>query len=283
MTERPSRLARALPVVVMAALSVLLMLLVFEVSLRLTQDLFPEGVVPDPAASLFMFSEDKAVGFEHAPNVFVTFPEVVTDAGWNPAWNVSTDARGLRRNVAADLPPERVGICLGDSIMFGAGLNDDETLPSCLGPLVSRALGKRFECLNYGVSNYTTAQEVELFRYKRALDQNPAVVVLEIYTNDFKTSPGRVKVLDGRTQLVQPETSRWLLTGFSDLRLWKLSVASLMVVRDELRRRGFYPHANAKPLKPAQIAAVYTALDTLREMLEPWGVPLLVVSFLRDW
>ena len=71
MTERPSRLARALPVVAMAALSVLLVLLVFEVSLRLTQDLVPEGVAPDPAASLFMFSENKAVGFEHAPNVFV--------------------------------------------------------------------------------------------------------------------------------------------------------------------------------------------------------------------
>ncbi len=82
---------------------------------------------------------------------------------------------------------------------------------------------------------------------------------------------------------MQPKTSCWLLTGFSSLRLWKLSAASLVVVRDELRRRGFYPHANAKPPKPAQIAAVYTALDALREMLEPRGVPLLVVSFPRDW
>ena len=62
------------------------------------------------------------------------------------------------------------------------------------GPAVRVALGRRFACRNYGVSNYTTAQEVEFFRDKRALDENPAIVVLEVYTNDFKTSPGRLEV-----------------------------------------------------------------------------------------
>jgi hypothetical protein len=55
------------------------------------------------------------------------------------------------------------------------------------------------------------------------------------------------------------------------------------VLRDELRRHGLYPQANSKPLTPAQIAAVYGALDELREMLKPGNVPLLVVSFPRDW
>ena len=222
--------------------------------------------------------------FEHARDARVTFPEVVTGAGWNPEWSASTDGQGLRRNGGdRELPPEAIGICLGDSIMFGVGLNDDETIPALLSRFVSQSLAQRFECLNFGVSNYTTAQEVEFFRFKRAVDQNPIAVVLGIYINDFKTSPGRMRVIDGRTELVQPGAAPWPSADFWDLRLWKLATSSATVLRDELRRRGLYPQANSKPLKPEQIAAVYGALDELREMLKPGNVPLLIVSFPRDW
>jgi lysophospholipase L1-like esterase len=268
----------------MVGISVLLVLVVFEVGLRLTQDLASVGATPDPAASLFTLSESESVVFEHARDARVTFPEVVTGAGWNPEWRVSTDSQGLRRNGGdREPPPEAIGICLGDSIMFGVGLNDHETIPALLSRFVSQSLARRFECLNFGVSNYTTAQEVELFRFKRALDRNPIVVVLEIYTNDFKIGPGRMRVIDGRTELVQPGAASWLSADFWDLRLWKLATSSATMLRGELRRRGLYPQANSKPLKPEQIAAVYGALDELREMLKPGNVPLLIVSFPRDW
>jgi hypothetical protein len=221
-----NRLARTLSLAGTVGISVLLVLVIFEVGLRLTQDLASVGATPDPVASLFTLSENESVVFEHARDARVTFPEAVTGAGWNPEWRVSTDSQGLRRNGGdREPPPEAIGICLGDSIMFGAGLNDDETIPTLLSRFVSRSLALRFECLNFGVSNYTTAQEVEFFRFKRGLDRSPIVVVLEIYTNDFKTSPGRMRVTDGRTELVQPGAAPWLAADFWDLRLWKLGVA----------------------------------------------------------
>jgi lysophospholipase L1-like esterase len=290
MLERPgrsafgARLASVVSGAAMTGLSVLLVLVVFEVGLRLTHAVASSEAGPDPASALFTLSHNDAVGFEHAADARVHFPEVTTDAGWNPAWRVSTDGRGLRSNgTRAGPAPEAIGICMGDSIMFGVGLDDGATIPALLSDFVSESIGHRFECLNFGVSNYTTAQEVESFRYKRALEQNPVVVVLEIFINDFKTSLGRIEVLDGRTQLVEPGTSRWLSARLSDMRLWKLAAASVTVARDGLRRHGLHPNANAKPLKAEQIAAVYAALDELRAMLEPRGIPLLVVSFPRDW
>jgi len=205
----------------LVGISVLLVLVVFEVGLRLAQHLASAGATPDPSASLFTISENEALVFEHARDARVTFPEVVKGTGWNPTWRASTDSRGLRRNGGdREPPPEAIGICLGDSIMFGVGLNDHETIPALLSRFVSQPLDLRFECLNFGVSNYTTVQEVELFRFKRALDRNPVVVVLEIYTNDFKTSPGRVRVSDGRTELVVPDAASWLSADFWELRLW---------------------------------------------------------------
>ena len=65
--------------------------------------------------------------------------------------------------------------------VYGAGLNDHETIPARLSEIVSRELGRSFECLNLGVSNFTTAQEVNYFHYKRALDYDPRIVVLGLY------------------------------------------------------------------------------------------------------
>jgi hypothetical protein len=68
--------------------------------------------------------------------------------------------------------------------MFGVGLNFAETIR----PSSARRLPKTRPRLNaeHRGSNYTTAQEVALFRHLDALRFDPSVVVLGIYTNDFK-------------------------------------------------------------------------------------------------
>ncbi|MBW1685929.1 MAG: hypothetical protein JRS35_12810, partial [Deltaproteobacteria bacterium] len=113
-TRIANHLARTLPLLGMVGISVLLVLVLFEVALRLTQDLASVAATPDPAASLFTLSENESLGFEHARDARVTFPEVVTGAGRNPEWRVSTDGQGLRRNGGdREPPPEAIGICLG--------------------------------------------------------------------------------------------------------------------------------------------------------------------------
>ena len=175
------------------------------------------------------------------------------------------------------------GICLGDSIVFGAGLNDAETIPAQLSTIVSKKLGRSFECLNIGVSNYTTVQEVALFRHVDALRFDPSVVVIAIFTNDFTTSMGRIDFVEGEAHLVSPGAPTWLARSLESLRVVRLAAVGTLSVRDGLRRIGLYPQANAKTLRPEQIAAVYEALDELRALLEPRGIPLVLLLFPRDW
>jgi hypothetical protein len=234
----------------------------------------------DPAAQIFALSDNEEIVFEHAPRARATFP---ADRG-NPAWQISTDVNGLRRNAEpSDSPAEIRGICIGDSIMFGAGLNDHQTIPAQLSEIVSRRLGQRFECLNFGVSNYTTAQEAAYFRHKRGLSYDPKIVVLGLYTNDFKAKLGSIAALDGRMELVSPDAPVGIVVTLSRLRLGVMLGSAVSAIRDRLREHGLYPKANEKPLQQEQIAAVNRALDQLRGDLEADGVPLLIVLFPRDW
>lgn len=167
--------------------------------------------------------------------------------------------------------------------MFGVGLDDDTTIPAQLSRIVSHRLGRSFDCVNFGVPNYNAIQEVAFFRHKRGLAYDPNIVVLGIYTNDFKSRPGVVGVLAGQKHLLTEAAAGGPAGWLSRLRLWSLSAAAALAVRDWLRELGLYPPANGKPLKPAETAAVTGSLDGLRGLLEPRDIPLVIVLFPRDW
>jgi len=133
------------------------------------------------------------------------------------------------------------------------------------------------------VSNYNTIQEVAFFQHKRGLATDPKIVVLGVYTNDFTPRPGVVGVLAGQKRLITEEAAEAPARWLSGLRFWSLAAAATLAVRDRLRELGLYPPANGKPLKPAQSAAVTGALDELRGLLAPRGIPLVIVLFPRDW
>jgi lysophospholipase L1-like esterase len=275
---------RWLEAILLTGASVGLTLVGFECGLRSLS----APPAPDPDAGLveqlYQVSEDPEVGFEHRRGVHLVFPARGSGDRANPAWELRTDGNGIRSNGRGDpLASELRGVCLGDSTTFGAGLSDGETVPAQLSEIVSGRLGRRFECLNLGVSNYTTRQEVALFRRMQALRFDPRVVVLGVYTNDFKVEIGRIDSLDGQVRLLAPDAPAWLTGPLGSLRLAQLAAAGTFAVRDWLRRIGVYPQANAKPLRPEEIGAVYDALDQLRAMLEPRGIPLVLLLFPRDW
>ena len=264
----------------LGTVSVVFALAVVEVCLRTLNRFDPAVDQADPAAQLFAFSDNEEIVFEHAPNARVTFPA----ARGNPAWHISTDQNGLRRNAdTSDSPADIRGICIGDSIVFGAGLNDDQTIPAQLSDVVTRRLGRKFECLNFGVSNYTTAQEAAFFRHKRGLSYDPKIVVLGLYTNDFKTKAGLIKELGERIELISPDAPGGIAVTLSRLRLGAMFGSAVLAIRDRLREHGLYPRANEKPLRQGQIASVSRALDRLRGDLEADDIPLLIVLFPRDW
>jgi lysophospholipase L1-like esterase len=263
-----------------AAISIAFALAVVEVALRITNQFGPVADGKNQDVRLFALSDNEDLIFEHVPNVRLKFPA----SRGNPEWQASTDANALRRNgKASNSAAEIRGICVGDSIMFGAGLSDPETIPARLSAIVSDEIGRPFECLNFGVSNYTTAQEAAYFRHKQGLRYEPKIVVLGLYTNDFKTGLGSINLAEGRAELLSPDAPAWPIVALSRLRVGSMLGSAVTKVNDRLREHGLRPRANEKPLKPEQIASVERALDQLRGDLEADGIPLLIVLFPRDW
>jgi lysophospholipase L1-like esterase len=93
-------------------------------------------------------------------------------------------------------------LCLGDSLTWGYGANDEETYPALLEVL----LGKRYpelnvQVLNAGVPGYGTDEELELLRTRGAALEPDLVIVLFFAGNDFEDnrSPARVtlEIRDG--------------------------------------------------------------------------------------
>jgi hypothetical protein len=97
--------------------SVLLSLVIAEAAMRVFGR-NGRNTAANVMADLYVASSDERIVYEHAPLARVTFPESISAAGSNPAWRVSTNQEGLRRNTEeAGADPELRGICLGDSIM----------------------------------------------------------------------------------------------------------------------------------------------------------------------
>ncbi len=76
---------------------------------------------------------------------------------------------------------------LGDSIVWGHGLELQDTFAKQLESMLNEISGQRFEVLNFGVSGYSTQQEVELYRVK-AKQYDPDLVIVGYCLNDFVDS-----------------------------------------------------------------------------------------------
>ena len=99
---------------------------------------------------------------------------------------VSTDENGFREPVP---PPEKAAgtfliVGLGDSSMFGWGVDDDETYLTRLTQRLTEHFSQvRWEALNTAVPGYNTVMEVETLR-RRALHYDPDLVLVHYVGND---------------------------------------------------------------------------------------------------
>ncbi len=98
-------------------------------------------------------SDDPLIGHEHRPNVDTVLMGV----------RVTTNDAGLRNNdVAIEKPIGRYRvIMLGDSVLFGWGAKQDQTVSARL-EAAWREGGHDVEVINAGDGNYNTIMEVEL-------------------------------------------------------------------------------------------------------------------------
>ncbi len=79
-------------------------------------------------------------------------------------------------------------VFLGDSFIYGLGVNDNETLPAILeSDLNSKIKNKHFECINLGVPGYNTKLEVNRL-VEKGLKYQPNIVVLTYVLNDYENA-----------------------------------------------------------------------------------------------
>lgn len=101
----------------------------------------------------------------------------------------SINSQGFRDHECSEQKPAgtfRI-VVLGDSIAWGHMLPLDQTFAKQLEARLNAKFDHKFEVLNFGVSGYSTQQEVELYRV-RASRFHPDLVIVCYCLNDFGES-----------------------------------------------------------------------------------------------
>ena len=179
--DRDPRLRRYLGNALALVLAIVFIFGALELYVRVAED---DGMQYDLemwkyAKRVKIVSDDPLIGHEHRPNADTVLMGV----------RVTTNDAGLRNdNVSID---KRAGstrvIMLGDSVLFGWGVKQDETVSARL-QSGWRASGRDVEVINTGDGNYNAIMEVEFF-LKRLAQYKPDVVVLNYFINDPEPIP----------------------------------------------------------------------------------------------
>ncbi len=163
-------------------ISILVATVVIEIAIRM---LYAEHVATVTSRSFWQ--HDSYLGWKNRSGETGTmfFPErkvgkqlisvVMNSAGFRDKERSSPPTPGKRRIA-----------CLGDSFVFGHGVEFDSLFTSLI-----ETRDPRLEVLNFGVSAYSTDQELLLLE-KVVLDYNPDVVLLFVTENDFEGNNSRV-------------------------------------------------------------------------------------------
>ncbi|HJP39517.1 MAG TPA: SGNH/GDSL hydrolase family protein [Gammaproteobacteria bacterium] len=174
LVEVRKRLGHFLRSLLMVLISISLCLLIVEVSLRFY---FERNISFDIEMSRYTNLGKKAssnprIGHIHKSNISERLMGV----------QVETNSDGLRDR---EYPVERTDsyriIFLGDSLTFGWGAKREETFEYLLEERLSKT--HNAEILNFGIGNYNTVQQVNLFREK-GLKYKPDQVSMFFFIND---------------------------------------------------------------------------------------------------
>jgi lysophospholipase L1-like esterase len=101
--------------------------------------------------------------------------------------SVSLNSHGLRdvEIPYAKPPGEKRILLLGDSVAFGWGVTQGETVSDRMEPLLSARTGEDWQVINAGVNGYNTEQE-EIFLRLEGLSYSPDIVILIYVDNDVE-------------------------------------------------------------------------------------------------
>jgi hypothetical protein len=178
--------------IALAGLATFLSLAVVECGLRVRGHLLNKGLLEnaltttiDPPAEgpatlghMIRLSRNRRIIYDLKPNLDVSFK----------GHRVTTNQNGLRgTHYPQDKAENTIRIVgLGDSVMFGHGVSDDDVYLAVLKKSLNECSElHRFEVINTAVPGYSTVMEVETLKEK-GLSYAPDVVVLHFVRNDAR-------------------------------------------------------------------------------------------------
>jgi len=127
-----------------------------------------------------IFTPDPALGYRNRPNF----------SGWSYGnVRVETNSSGFRgsREIAREKKKGTTRIFgIGDSVMFGVVVNEENTFLGLLQEMLNQGLGE-YEVINAGVGGYSTFQEL-LFLKKYVIPFKPDIVLVNYGNNDLLSS-----------------------------------------------------------------------------------------------
>lgn len=133
------------------------------------------------AVQLKRISANPEIGHEHVPGGVARLMDTEV--------RINKDGLRDREHTPAKAPGEVRILMLGDSTMFGWGVNQDETIAKHVEQALNKEAPDPFvEVINSGVGNYNTAMEVAYF-LERGIAYKPDVVVLNYFINDAEPTP----------------------------------------------------------------------------------------------
>jgi len=170
----------------------LLLLLVSTVVTLAIVELVLDYTVFDYQHNIEANSDNPVLHFELTPHP----PSMWTDV-FGEQYEVRINRHGMRGPEVEQRKAEgvfRVAV-VGDSFVFGAGVEESATLPAQLEARLAERAGQPLEVLNFGVGAYNALQESELIA-TRVLDFAPDLLIWVYYINDLEEQDHHPFVLE---------------------------------------------------------------------------------------
>ena len=164
--RKTSSNSKRIPGSLIALFSILVfiaILSILEIVLRLLGITNPVRYEPVPSADLF--AHDDTLGWVHHPNASSPY------ATHEYSVQYTINSLGHRLTPSSDLDSDFHLICLGGSLTFGHGLNDEDTFPNRLAELADAKMW------NLGVQGYATDQSLLQLQHALRLGA-PDLVIL---------------------------------------------------------------------------------------------------------
>lgn len=189
-----------------------------EVALRVVDVRVPTATI---LSSFFEY--DRATGWRGRPLASHRFATSEFDT------QVAHDRDGWRRVPALESPssddePRRVVWCVGDSMVWGWGVNDGETLVDRL----NDAAGPSVRFQNRGIPGYSSIQEYLMLRERFASGERPDQVILFFCVNDWSGN-----LFDSKADPPQPGAEcvggEWSIAGSPVPTSWRWSARSWLL------------------------------------------------------